>query len=140
LKKGMTLLMAIVFILTIGVILALALSFSSQSVSKTIDNFHYNQAKLMTRSAAEYTLLALAGHDIAATGTCIDAIDLTYNKIYEINVSILYIGQNFPASCPMLSNALNEGSKESNGTVILDIVTTVKDEPIRITKRIITKI
>ncbi|MRI82861.1 MAG: hypothetical protein C6I00_00380 [Nitratiruptor sp.] len=117
--------MTIVFILTLGLLTGLILSIQGTTVQKTTDTFLHNQAKLIAKSATAYALLAVSAHSIPDNDNCIERIDLRFNRIYDVNISIHYIGANFPASCPMLANDLQ--TQESNATAIIDVIVRVSD-------------
>ena len=110
---------AIIFIVLIGILFAISFSLYSMSVQRTTDHYLYNQAQLLARSGVEYAILAVGGHDIAASGNCINNIDLNYNNTYDINITIYYIGKGLPAGCNILDNTLKDS--EDNGTAIIDV-------------------
>jgi len=144
-RKGFSLITAIIFLVTIATLGALALSISTQSVKKTTDNFLYQQANLLVDSGVNYALLAMSGYDYSGAN-CLNQINMTYNNIFDINVSIMYIGNGIPATCSKLDN--NITTTESNRTVIIDtVVSTMQSltndgtipEPIRLHRRTIQK-
>lgn len=144
-KKGFSLITAIIFILLVSTLAALALSLSAQSAKQTGDLYLKTQAELLARSATEYALLAISAHDIAATNNCVNQINATYpnnaNPSFDINVTINYLGRGLPGGCNTLSNNVQE--PESNVTVILDTFVQTHDgvssEPIRFYRRTIQK-
>ena len=148
-RKGFSLITAIVFMVLIASIAALSLSFSTFSTKQTTDLFLREQAELLLQSGTEFALLAISGHDIVATNNCINAINSQYPQagaaaIFDINITINYMGSGLPAAgCNILSNAVD--TNDSNLTVIIDtIVETTPDnnistEPIRLHRRTIQK-
>jgi Tfp pilus assembly protein PilV len=139
-KKGFSLLTAVIFLVVIATISMLALSLSTQSTKQTTDIYLKNQAELLLRSGTEFAMLAMSGHDYSAN--CLENINMTYNKMFDINVSIDYIGSGLPCnSSHILDN--NISTNDSNRTVIIDtIVTTqagITTEPIRLHRRTIQK-
>lgn len=147
-RKGFSLLTAIVFIVLIATLSALALSFSTFSVKQTSDIYLREQAELLLQSGTEYALLALSGHEINATTGCLNTINAqfpnTTNPIFDINISIHYLGITLPNTCQRFSTN-DIATVDSNLTVIIDtIVETTADnnistEPIRLHRRTIQK-
>lgn len=143
-RKGFTLITAIIFIVLVASIAALSLSFSSFSTKQTTDLYLKEQAELLVQSGTEFALLAISGHDINATSNCINAINAPYPTAaapqFDINITINYMGSGLPAGCNMLSNAVV--TADSNVTVIIDTIVTdhnVSTEPIRLHRRTIQK-
>ncbi len=138
-RKGFSLLIAIVFLVLIATISAISLSLSIQTVKQTSDLLLKSQAELLLRSGTEYAMLAMSGHDYS--GNCLENVNMTYNNMFDINVSIMYIGNGLPTGCSTLANDIN--TSESNRTVIIDtFVTTTNDialEPLRLHRRTIQK-
>jgi type II secretory pathway pseudopilin PulG len=136
-RKGFSLLTAIVFLVLIATISALSISLSTQSVKQTGDVLLKSQAELLLRSATEYAMLAISG----APNGCLSDINATHNGIFDINISIMYIGNGLPAACPQIGTDIN--TSDSNRTVIIDTwVRTKADivtEPIVIHRRTIQK-
>ncbi|AOO64892.1 hypothetical protein [Sulfurospirillum halorespirans] len=152
-RKGFSLLTAIIFMILIASLSALALSISALSVKQTSDTYLREQAELLLRSSTEYALLAISAHDIATNDNCLNTINAQYipstsaTAIFDINISMHYIGTGLPvgnAKCQKFSES-NISTTDSNVTVIIDtIVSTVTDnnistEPIRLHRRTIQK-
>ena len=149
-RKGFSLLTAIIFIVLVATIAALSLSLSSSSAKQTSDIFLREQAELLLQSATEYALLAISAHDINATNTCLNTINMNYPDaaapMFDINISINYLGVNLPATCQTLSgNTNNIVTSDSNVTVIIDTIvqtntnTAMTTEPIRLHRRTLQK-
>ena len=118
--------------------MAFMISLTSTTAKQTTDIYASEQTKLLAKSATEFALLAISGHD--NTQNCIENINLTYEKNYEVNMTLYYIGNSLPISnCQKLSD--NISTPESNGTVIIDTYVTFKgsSEPIRYHRRTIQK-
>lgn len=146
-RKGFSLITAIVFMVLIASIAALSLSFSTFSTKQTTDLYLREQAELLVQSGTEFALLAISGHNIAVNG-CLNAINSQYPQtnaaaIFDINITINYMGNGLPGGCNILSNTVD--TNDSNVTVIIDtVVSTVTDnnistEPIRLHRRTIQK-
>jgi type II secretory pathway pseudopilin PulG len=139
-RKGFSLITAIVFLVLIATISTLSIIISTQTSKQTSDIFLKTQAELLLRSGTEYALLAISGHDY--TTNCLNQVNMTYNNAFDINVSIMYLGNGIPATCSnILANDIN--TTDSNMTVILDTIVSTKDgittEPIRLHRRTIQK-
>ena len=139
-RKGFSLLTAIVFLVLVATISALSISLSTQSVKQTGDVLLKSQAELLLRSGTEYAMLAMSGHDY--NSSCLENINMTHNNIYDINISIMYIGNGLPCNTEnILSNDIN--TSESNRTAIIDTWVRTKGgittEPIVMHRRSIQK-
>jgi len=145
-RRGFGLITAIVIMITVATLMTLMIGLSSTSVKVTLDLYLKEQAELLSRSATEYALLAISGHENNVS--CIENINIAYpqtNPTHEANVTIWYLGSGLPlASCNnVLSN--NIDTNESNLTVIIDTVVSVNQansgvtEPIRVHRRTIQK-
>ncbi|MDD7090462.1 hypothetical protein [Campylobacter sp.] len=93
-KKGFSLILAIIFILLVASIGALSMSISSSSAKTSVNLFIHEQAKLLADGAAEYAIMKVQQNDFAAT--CVDEIEINYpdntNPTFKANISITYIG------------------------------------------------
>jgi len=145
-RKGFSLITAIIFLFVVATLSILALSMSSQSAKQTTDQYLKIEAELLAKSGTEYALLAISGHEVNATNGCLNHIDIKYptsstNYTHDINISIKYIGNGLPAGCTQLGSDI--ATADSNRTVIIDtIVSTnpaIAAEPIHIHRRTIQK-
>ncbi len=143
-RKGFSLITAIVILVTVATLMTLMMGLSSGSVKNTLDLYLKEQAEILSRSATEYALLAISGHN--NTLDCIENIDMRYpadNPTHDINMTIQYIGSGIVNCANILSN--NIDTNESNLTVIIDTIVTVDQvntgitEPIRIHRRTLQK-
>ena len=95
-KKGFSLILAIIFILLVASIGALSMSISSSSAKTSVNLFIHEQAKLLADGAAEYAIMKVQQNDFATT--CVDEIEINYpndkdkNPTFRANISITYIG------------------------------------------------
>lgn len=126
-RRGFTLLSAIFLMVLVATLMMLAYSLSSQTKKQTADIYMQEQAQLLARSATEFALLAISGHD--NTADCIEQIDLQYpqgSPVYEINMTLYYIGNGLPCNTGhILDNAI--ATAESNGTVLIDTAISYTD-------------
>ena len=133
-RKGFTLIMAIWILVAMSSMMALMLSFSSQTLNQTTAIYVREQAQLLSKSATEYALLAISGHNRAAANDCINHINATYSPSgitqFDINTTIRYIGLGGLGGCSTLPGAENIATAESNGTVIIDTYVTSKNQSV----------
>ena len=158
-RSGIAMIMAIAVIVIISTLMALAITMSSKTSKQTINLYLYEQAQLLAKSAAEYTLLRIS-LDNNETDPChvrflnfSPDLDGDGNAdFYDINVSIHYSYTSYPADkCPDDARFVDSTrfapvtTPEQNGSVLLDIGVSVNDstvttEPIRYFKRTIQKL
>jgi type II secretory pathway pseudopilin PulG len=144
-RSGMAIVMAIAVIVVVATIMALSLSMTTQTSKKTTDLYLYEQASILSHSAAEYAMLKLS----KANPCSIKSINFKYNSIYDVNTTMQYISV---AGSACDSNAIAIGRRyaltthlKSDGTVIMEIAVSVNDtnvasEPIRYFRRTIQKL
>lgn len=93
-KKGFSLILAIIFILLVASIGALSMAISSSSAKTSVNLFIHEQAKLLADGAAEYAIMKVQQNNFAAT--CVDEIEIKYpnedSPTFKANISITYIG------------------------------------------------
>ncbi|MFT5659673.1 MAG: hypothetical protein ACI9TV_000295 [Sulfurimonas sp.] len=151
-RSGIAMIMAIMVVVIIGTIMALSLSMTAQTSKRTTDVYLYEQAVLVSKSAAELALL-----DIAKTGPCTIASDhigayrmdlnrnaSTSDDIYNVVTTVRYVYDGFTCLDPN-DNYADVTTDEQNGSVLMDITVSVDDptitsEPIRYFRRSIQKL
>lgn len=148
-RQGFSMITAIVFMVLVATLGALALSLSTTTVKQTGDLYLREQAELLVQSATEYALLAISGHQINSANGCLNTINATYETIFDINISIYYLGRGLPNGCRDFSGTVgippDINTSDSNVTVMIDTVVSVPvdknvtTEPIRIHRRTIQK-
>lgn len=144
-KRGFSLLSAIIFILVVATIGALSLTLSNETAKQTGDLYLKTQAELLARSATEFALLSISAHDIKRLGNCVNSIKGTYptttNPMFNIEVKIGYFGRGLPSNCNILKNDIS--NDDSNITVQIDTTVSsaskVSTESIRFHKRTIQR-
>lgn len=139
-RKAFSLVTAIMFIVLVGTIGALALTFSTQTSKQTVDVFMKAQAELLSRSATEYAILAVSAHEINAINGCVNRIDIDYSG-FDAQVIIKYIGNNLPNTCNTIANDI--ATEDSKITMLIDTYVKSQDglttEPIRVHRRTLQK-
>ncbi len=149
-RNGIAMIMAIAVIVIVATIMALSISMTTTTSKRTVDLYLYEQAILLSKSAAEYALLR-----IAQDGPCSHINDLNFlqDTIYTINIRARYaytapfpVNTNHPLdTCPVAPTTITVQTPEQSGSVILDITVSVNDpnistEPIRYFRRTIQKL
>ncbi len=128
-RSGMALIMAIGFLVLIAGMMAVMLNMSSLSNKRTEHLYFTEQAQLLARSATEFALLAISGHDRAGD-SCIQTITSTYpagNPYFDINTTIRYIGLGAAGTCGANAYVNTITTTQSVGTVLVDVTVTSRD-------------
>ena len=140
-RRGFTLLSAIFLMVLVATLMVLSFSLSTQTAKQTGDIYLQEQGQLLARSATEFALLAISGHDNSKD--CIENINLNYPKgapVFDINMTLYYIGNGLPCN-HLLANDIE--TAESNGTVLIDTIVSYTDpgtnETVRFHRRTIQK-
>ncbi|WP_455757717.1 hypothetical protein [Sulfurimonas sp.] len=133
-RNGMAMIMAISVIVIVSTILILSLSLTTQTAKRTTDLYVYEQAVLLSKSAAEYALLQISQNG------CIDNLGFEHDY-YDINITMQYIYTE-ASTC---TDYFTINTDEQNGSVLMDITVSVDDstitsEPITYFRRSIQKL
>lgn len=88
-KKGFSLIIAIVFLVALATLGVLSLNIVMLGLKDTRDSYLYAQANLYMTSAIEYSVYAIQHHDY--NSTCLDKIDLKFDDNFEGEVKIKYL-------------------------------------------------
>lgn len=105
-KKGFSLLLAIIFVLAVASIGALSFSVSSAGSQSTTKQYMHEQAELLSQGAIEYAILRIQQTDFGTAGKCINKI--TTNLKPSANDSITFISKlkiTYVGDNTMLANA-----------------------------------
>ncbi len=139
-RGGFAMIMALSVIVIVATIMALSLSLTTQTTKKTTDLYLYEQAVLLSKSAAEYALLR-----IAQDGPCTHVNDLSFTEgLYQIDIQVLYV---YTTDCAIAAdNYFPAGTiirtAQQSGSILLDVTvsTTAGTEPITFFRRSIQKL
>ena len=142
-RRGFGLITAIVIMMTVAVLMSLMIGLSSSTVKQTSNLFIKEQARLYLRSATEFALLAISGHDNSVS--CVEDVNITFdNNSYHASVDIWYMGRGISASCSkIVDNTIQ--TDDSNYTVIMDVIVEANQtklglsEPIKLYRRTLQK-
>ena len=155
-RSGIAMLIAIAFLVLAATLMALMINLTANTTKRTADTFFQEQAHLLAKSATEFALLAISGHERVGANNCITTINTDYPgagaaAIFNINTSIRYIGlEDLGGTCRSQS-AIDTGSAististpESVGTIIIDTYVTTTalanmSEPVRFHRRTMQK-
>lgn len=135
-RSGFAMVMAIGVIIVVSTIMLLSLHTTALTTKRTVDLYFYEQAQLHTKSAIEYAL-----YEIAQTG-CINKRDFSFDNLYDVNISMKYIGI-APSGCTDYINNLI--TPEQDGSVLMDVRVRISsdvtgNEPITFFRRTIQKL
>lgn len=129
--QGFAMIMAIGVIVILSTIMAFSLSMTTKTTKKTGDLYLYEQALLLSKSAAEYALLR-----VGLDGACSHSqFNFTHNNIYDINITLKYIYTD-PSPCTDASDdyatvtvdrSMYQKGEDQNGSVLIDV--TVSTNP-----------
>jgi len=134
LKKGFGLLITIVFVVVLSVIGTMILKFASVSALHTTRSFMDTRAELMLKSATEYAILAMHGHDYK--NGCLNTVKINDSEnMFDINVTYHY----FVTDCT--TNPAWNGckcsditTKDTNGSVLIYVTVKSKNANFHIRK------
>ena len=144
-KRGFAIIMAMSVIVIIGTVMALSLALTNKTTKQTADLYVYEQAVLLSKSAAEYALLRIS----QATPCSISNLSFSPPSpldYYDITVDMRYVYDS-AAICTNggATSYFVISTPESNGSVLMDITVEVDDativsEPVRYFRRSIQKL
>ncbi len=121
-RGGFAMIMAIFFMILIATLLSYMLSTTAETAERTTNIYVNEQAQLLAKSAVEYAILRVSGHDRSG-GTCENGFDAQYpdsiNPLFDINVTIQYIGFGGIGGCTNFIPTIQ--TPESNGTMLIDV-------------------
>jgi len=125
-RKGFAMILAIALIVLISTIMVVSLNMSAQSSQRSINDYIHEQEYFVAKSATEMALLRVSEQDRATSG-CLEGFTMTYpqtNPIFDVSVSIKYIGLNCSNSSANISGASSIDTAESRGTMMVDVRVT----------------
>jgi len=122
----------IVFVVVLSIIGIMILKFSSASTTHTSRSFMDTRAELMLRSATEYAILALQGHDF--NSTCLNKINLD-DELFDINITYHYfIVGNCSSSVWNNCYCSEINTSDTNGSVLVYVTVASKNPNFHIRK------
>lgn len=143
-RPAFAMILAIALIILIATVMVATLSVSAESSQRNIDAYLHEQEYFITKSATEMALLMVSEHN--RSSGCLNSINLQYppsNTIFDVNITIQYIGLNCSNAAANLVN--NIDTAESRGTMVIDVVVTPNENinittPLSFHKRTIQKL
>lgn len=149
-RGGFAMIMALAVIVIISTIMAISISMTTTTTKKTTDLYLYEQAILLSKSAAEYALLRISQNPPCTISTLNFTPDLNNDgsntdDLYDINISIKYI-YTAPSPCNAALTYATVTNEEQNGSALMDITVSVPasknitSEPITYFRRSIQKL
>ena len=136
-RSGVAMIMAIGFLVVIAGIMAIMMNMSSLANKRSEHIYFTEQAQLLAKSATEFALLAISGHNRAGE-SCVQTVTSTYpavNPFFNIATTIRYIGLNpvtAGSSCQLNSYVNVINTTQSAGTVLIDVTVTSIDASLNI--------
>ena len=131
-KKSFSMLIAIVFVVVMSVIGIMILEFSSSSTAHITRSFMNTRAELMLRSATEYAILALHGHNYKLNN--LKGVNFTDgDNLFDVNITYHYFltdcnESDSNATCSKIETA------DTNGSVLVYVTVTSKNPNFHIRK------
>ena len=126
-RKSFSLLVTIVFMVVMSVIGYMILQFSTSTVNHTTRSFVSTRANLMLRSATEYAILALQGHDFS--GGCLNSINYTGgDNFFDVNITYHYFTTDDCSSSKWSGCKCSHiTTKDTNGSALIYVTVTSRN-------------
>ncbi|WP_456480218.1 hypothetical protein [Nautilia sp.] len=134
-RKSFSLIITIVFMVVMSVIGFMILKFSGASNTHISRSFINTRAELMLRSATEYAILALQGHEINSTSKCLNKIDMNDN-LFDINITYHYFVTDCTSNPSIWSGCKcsDINTPDTNGSVLIYVTVTSKNPNFHVRK------
>ena len=127
-KKGFSLLLSIIFMVIMAFIGLMIMQFNASSSKHATESFLDTKANLALRSATEYAILAIQGHNF--DNGVLHSINISY-PLFDANVTIYY----FLTNCPTGDNKCSKiETNDTNGSVLIYTTVTSKNSNFHIRK------
>lgn len=138
-RKGFSLLTAIVVMILMAAITVAVMNISGKVIKETTSQYRKEQAILLAKSYTEFAILAIQGQNMTANG-CLEDINGEINNIipgspgdsdngtgYRVNIRLQYIGLPAAIVCP--DNRLDSASPSTtpNTSVLVDVNVRYRD-------------
>ena len=139
----MAMIMAIAFLIIIATLMAVMMNMTANTTKKTENLYFTEQAHLLAKSATEYALLAISGHNRdlgGANSSCIETIASQYPAVgpyFNINTTIRYIGLGNNGTCGTSSFVDNIDTNQTRGTVLIDVTVSGIENSLRLNQNIV---
>ena len=137
-RKGIAMIMAIAFLVIIAGMMATMMNMSTVTTKRTENMYFKEQAQLLAKSATEFAVLAISGHNKLANTNCVTNIASQFGApaYFNIQTTIRYIGLPGAPIGSTCANYINTPlplvpatniAPESQGTVLIDVFVTSID-------------
>ncbi|MRJ06400.1 MAG: hypothetical protein C6I01_02625 [Epsilonproteobacteria bacterium] len=113
-RRGFSLLLVLMFVMVMAVIGALTLEFMGTGNLHTRQSFMDVRAKLVARSAAEMSLMAIEAHDFSTS--CLKQVNFS-DPAFDVNVTFHYFMTNCGSCSPDYCTPIE--TPDTNGSVLL---------------------
>ena len=131
-RRGFSLLLSIIFLMVMAIIGTMVMEFASFNATKVSTSFLDTRASLALKSATEYAILALQGHDFKDSSggiKVINEINLTY-PLFIANIKFHY----FLTDCSGVKNCSKIVTKDTNSTVLVYVTIKSRNPSFNIRK------
>ncbi|NLY03991.1 MAG: type II secretion system protein [Campylobacter sp.] len=147
-KKGFSLLIAVIFMVILAILGMLALNFSTQSVKQTTDIYLKEQAEILAINATQLAVLLMQEHNYSVN--CLEQVNINYpdntSPIFTAKVDIRYLNEDLISCGTILNNPsknMGDSYADGNNTALLDVTvestSAVATEPIKYFRRTIQR-
>ena len=125
-RKGFSLLLSIIFLVVMSIIGIMIMKFSASTTRHETTSIMDLRADLALKSATEYAILALQGHDFSSKR--VNEINLTY-PFFNANIKFHY----FLTNCND-NNCSKISTKDTNASVLVYVTVTSRLPQFKIRK------
>lgn len=149
-RGGFAIIAAVFLMLLISMMLLKMLSYSTDTASRTVNQYLLEQAQLLTYNATEFAVLQLSLQNHATT--CVTTLPTQFypasgSPMFDIDITISYVwlAGSVPAACVGTANLLTVNTPEQNGSAYIDVTVVsdpslALDAPIRYHRRTLQKL
>ena len=139
-RKGFSLITAIVVMVLMAGITASVMNISGKVTKETSSQYRKEQSILLAKSYTEFAILAIQGHDMT-NNRCLEGVNGVINNIipgspananagtgYRVNIHLQYIGLPAAIACPS-NRVLDSASRSTtpNTSVLIDVSVRYRD-------------
>ena len=132
-KKSFSLMFTLIFIVIMATIGIMSMQFAGSTNKHTADTAMNIRADLMLRSATEFAIMAMQGHDYSKN--CLKHVNLS-DTFFDANITFHYFLTECPSSCGTQCSVISTG--DTNGSALIYVTVTSKNPIFHIRKAIFT--
>ena len=128
-KKGFSLIFTLLFIVILATIGIMSLQFAGSTTKHTADTSMDMRAELMLRSATEFAIMAMQGHNY--NNGCLEHINLS-DTFFDANITFHYFLTSCPSDCNGYCSLIT--TKDTNGSALIYVTVKSKNPTFHIRK------